>query len=305
MTRAAPIHSTDTGAKLSAAPVPVLFWPVALSALTMAAIGARLDGVLLTFLAASLMILGGLPHGAFDIVLARRAFRLHHGGVCAIIAAYLAVASGMLALWAFYPVAALAVFLLFSAFHFGEDWKMLDDPLLRAMGGAAIIAIPCIGQPEATSALFVALAGTAEGALLAKIAVAVAPVAGLVTIVGVAIAWRKGFRMWSLAYVAAMLCLLLTPPVLGFFIYFVLLHSPGHFANAGRTLRDWPALRLGVYGSTISVLCIGVAACLSNGVWSGNATFFAADAFRLLSVVAAPHLLLSTAIENYLCRKLF
>ena len=291
-----------TGASADA-PVPTSFWVVAALTFTLWALALPLDTPAATYLCAALMMLGGLPHGAYDIALATRAFRLGRRAIVLVIAGYLAVAATMALLWAFAPVAALLVFLMISAFHFGEDWTMIAPRLLRAMAGLCIIAAPAIGQPHAVAALFTLMAGD-SGALIAKIAITLAPVSLLVTAVGLAIAWRERCYNWAAAQAAALAGLLVLPPAAGFTLYFVMLHSPRHLARLGDMLHGWSPTRRLRYGAAITALSIAGAAALGSGFWTGDPTRFAAECFRTLAVVAAPHLLLSVAIDRHLNRRL-
>lgn len=300
---AATINTTETGVSVNGTPVSAFFWLAAFAALAASALGVPLNTPMITFAAAALMLLGGLPHGAFDIAIAMRALRLDRAATAFVLGAYIFVAAAGAALWVFMPTAALALFLIISAVHFGEDWGMLEDGLLRTMAGASIIAAPAIGQPEAVSAFFVLLAGGPQGALLAQISMAAAPVILLVTAVGLLIAAHDGYHKWALAHGAALLCLLITPPVVGFTIYFVLLHSPLHMASLRPSLAGWSRQRFWLYGGAISAVCLLAAAIAGSGLLSGNAANFAADGFRLLAIVAAPHLLLSAVIERQLRRR--
>lgn len=282
-----------------ATPVPLLFWPASLLALIAAALGLPLDHPTVTFLLAGLMLLGGLPHGAFDIALAARAWRMGPFAMIATVLAYVGVAAIMATAWSTAPTLALILFLSFSAIHFGEDWTMLEPGLLRAMAGLSVIAAATIGQPQAVTELF-ALLAPAAGPGIAGTAIALAPVALLVTLVGLAIAWQGGHRHWALAQATALLCLVTMPPTTGFFLYFVLLHSPRHLDRIDAVLTGWSRGRFWLCGGTVTALTLGIAAWLGPGFWSGDASGFAAEGFRVLSIVAAPHLLLSISMDRHL-----
>lgn len=288
-----------TGAWSDPASVPVLFWCVAAAVLAALAAGLALDGPMLTLVAAGLMLVGGLPHGAFDIALATRAFNLGWTAALAVVGLYLLVASVMALAWLVAPILALGVFLAMSALHFGEDWSMLDDRFLRAMAGLSIICAAGIGQPEAVADLFRMLAGSSQGFVLGRIALVLAPVVLLVTSVGLAIAWREGARRWALAQATALLCLMLAPPVIGFATYFVLLHSPRHMRAVSINLADWTRHHRYLCGAALTSLCIAALLVCGSGFLSGEALVASAETFRLLSIVAAPHLLLSILMERF------
>jgi Brp/Blh family beta-carotene 15,15'-monooxygenase len=139
------------------------------------------------------MLIGGLPHGAFDIAIAQAALRLKWQIAALIFGAYIGVAGLMLGLWHISPISALALFLAFSAIHFGDDWDMLDNGLLRTMAGASVICVAAFFNPAAVSDLFLAMAGPGAE-WIQRILVAIAPVAILVTIVGIWQAVKAGSR---------------------------------------------------------------------------------------------------------------
>ena len=289
--------------------VSVFFWPLALVALV-AALTARhggwpIDGGPALLVATAVMLLGGLPHGACDMALAAAAWRIHWHGLVLIVAAYLGVAALMMALWWAVPVAALLLFLALAGVHFGEDWTMLPRGLLRIMAGLAVITTAALGQPGPVGALFAVMTRSPLALPIAHWAAAAAPVALLVTLVGLVLAWRAGNRVWVLAQTICYACLLTLPPLIGFAVFFVGLHSPLHWRQVVQTLpRQWrgAALRQGVW-LTALVLGVWVWALWFRGVVVMSPTMpliIGGDAFRLLSIVAAPHLALSLVIERQL-----
>lgn len=287
--------SAGTGA--SPAPVPRPFWAAWAALLVASAAQWPLgsNGVLAA--AAALMLLGGLPHGAFDLALAQRALRLGGLSAAGLLSAYLGVGGIMIALWSAWPVPALGLFLALSAVHFGDDWAMLESRLLRTMAGAALLCVTAFAHPQDVSALFVAMAGPGAD-WVRRALVALTPVALLVTLVGMAQAVRIGASAWALAQLAALLALAMLPPQLGFLLYFVFLHSPLHLRRLGRCLDDWSKTRLWGYGSALCAMCLVPAAVLAPGLVSGKALAMAADGFRLLSAVAAPHLVLGLVVAR-------
>ncbi|KQM74502.1 hypothetical protein ASE72_03970 [Sphingomonas sp. Leaf20] len=267
---------------------------------------------------------GGLPHGAYDIALLRRAVALDRSGgglaggglagdglarvgltgdglvrVGLVVGGYVATALLMVALWLTMPLVALVLFLAVAAVHFGEDWAMLEEPLLRVAAGAAVIGAATIGHPSAVSAVFVAMSDP-RAAVVARIVTAIAPVALLVTLVGIALAWRQGSRHWAAAMAVCLGLLIVLPPVAGFALFFVFLHSPRHLAQTRVLLRDMTRARWIGTGALLS----GVAILGWWGVRVIAPSRFdpsvGAQAFQLLASVAVPHLLLSRWLERRL-----
>ena len=246
-----------------------------------------------------LFIGGGLPHGAYDIALLRRAVALDRRGLLLVVGGYVAIAVMMVFLWMTAPLVALVLFLLSSAVHFGEDWQMLDEPLLRLAAGAAVIAAPTIGHRVDVSLLFVDMSDQ-RGALIAQMVTAAAPVTLLVTAVGIAVAWRNGSRQWAAAMACCLIMLLILPPVVGFALYFVFLHSPRHLVQARTFLGDMSMARWLMTGVVLSGMAIVGWWGLQSFAPSPVDATLAAQAFQLLASVAAPHLLLSRWLDRRL-----
>ena len=286
---------TDT--PLRAVPVPLFFWPAFFLINLAVVLGIDVTGSVALSAAAVLIIVGGLPHGAYDIALAQHTLRLNWRAAAYLVCAYIGVAALMLALWAWMPLAALIVFLILSAVHFGDDWRMLDDGLLRAMAGAAVLCVAAFCHPRAVTDLFVLMAGD-DAQWVHRVLVAFTPVALLVTAVGMWQAAMAGNKGWTLAQIATLAGLAYLPPQIGFLLFFVFLHSPLHMRGIDARLKCWSPTKFWVYGGLICGLCLVVAFFLVPDFFFGNAREMSAEAFRILSVVAAPHLLLTHMVDT-------
>lgn len=275
------------------------YWIAATALIGAALIGVPLGKPAAVAAATVVFIGGGLPHGAYDIALLRRSVVLSWSGVGFAVGGYAAIALLMVLLWITVPLVALTLFLAVASAHFGEDWQMLEEPLLRAAAGAAVIAAATIGHPAEVSALFIAMSDP-RAAVIAQIITAAAPVALLVTAVGIVAAWRDGSRHWAAAMALSFALLLVLPPVAGFALFFVFLHSPRHLAQTRAALRDMTLGRWLATGTLLSGFAIlGWCVVRSIAPWS-FAPIFVAQAFQLLAAVAVPHLLLSHWLERRL-----
>ena len=130
-----------------------VFWIAAIALIGAMACRAPLAGPSVAAAATVVFIAGGLPHGAYDIALLRRAVVLDGSALTLAVGGYVAVAVAMATMWFTMPLVALVLFLAVAAVHFGEDWAMLDEPFLRVAAGAAVIAAPTIGHPAAVAAI--------------------------------------------------------------------------------------------------------------------------------------------------------
>ena len=258
------------------------------------------DSAIITQGAVAIMLLGGLPHGACDLSLAAAALQRGWRELGLVLVLYVLTGAAMAGLWWLSPIAALIVFLALSGFHFGEDWAMLPSGLLRVMAGLAVITTAAIGQPAQVSALFVGLTGSSLAPIVAHWLAAAAPVTLLVTAVGLTSAWQAGLRLLVLAYGLSYAGLLFLPPMLGFALFFVGLHAPLHWRTVIRHLpgRQILIARREAIGFTALTLAVWLVWLAGWGLPMGGS--LGAEAFRLLSIVAAPHLALSLALERRL-----
>lgn len=309
------------------------FWPCAGLVLACLALGLPLAGEIATSLAIALILIGGLPHGGHDLALARRAFALGSLATTVFVGAYVAAAFAMLLLWAIAPLLALVAFLALSTLHFADDWRTSPhdraggaDPmaaLLRVATGFAVIAAASLGQREAVTALFVAMAGP-DAVWIVRVAVAAAPVTLLVTAVAIWQTWRSGARQRAVAMMLALALLLVTPPLIGFALFFALLHAPRHMQGmepllgargdsvrgnsvrgngvGGNGVRDWRwASR--AQGPLMALLAVALWWWVAPLVLSGAELLGPAMVFQLLSVVAVPHLVCSHHLALYLAQE--
>lgn len=277
--------------------VNLAYWLVAVALLFVTALGVPLSQPGEVIAATALMIGGGLPHGAYDIALLRRATTLDRCELTLAVSGYVAIVALMAVLWTAAPLLALVLFLAVSAYHFGEDWAMLDVPLLRLAAGAAVIAAATIGHPAHVTGLFVTMSDP-RAAVIARIIIAAAPVILLVTAVGIVTAWLNGSRQWAAAMASCLAMLFFLPPVAGFSLFFVFLHTPRHLTLARVALQDMNQISWYATGALVSGTAI-------FGWWAQHGLMrwrldlsLTAQAFQLLAAVALPHLLLSRWLEN-------
>ena len=278
------------------------FWIAATALLLATVLRAPLGQPAAVAAATILFIGGGLPHGAYDIALLRRTIALDQYRLGLVVGGYVAIAALMAILWMTFPLVALVLFLVIAAVHFGEDWQMLEEPFLRLAAGGAVIFSATFGHRAEVSALFVEMSD-GRAALITQIVTAAAPVTLLVTVVGIAIAWRDGSRQWAAAMTFCLVLLLVLPPVAGFALFFVFLHSPRHLAQTRGALGDMTSARWVATGAALSGAAIVGWWALQTLAPSSIGGTIVAKAFQLLASVAVPHLLLSRWLEQRLHRR--
>ena len=267
--------------------------------LTLGAVGLDRCGYLsdtpaLTVIASLSLLVFGLPHGAFDLALLRRAagtsFRT--GSILAVIALYLGCAAAMYLAWRVGPLFALAGFLIMAVAHFAEDWNACGYRFIACGIAAAIVSAPAILHIDQLRSLFALLTGDVGAAVFADFTRFVAPVATAVAVVGWGLLWQAGQRALAVSAGCSFAALLLLPPVPGFALFFCLVHSPMQFRqHAGllglRGFQQWGGIVL-----PLSLAGLGIAAAvfIENDGKSIPANLFATS-FVTLSILTVPHML--------------
>ncbi len=197
----------------------------------------------------ALVAVVGLPHGAYDLEVARRllAPRVGRGWAMLFCTAYLLLAAIALALWLAAPVAGLVVLLVGGALHWGDDdleiraRGRLQHWLLAASRGAIPVGLPMLFHPEAAAAIFAALIGQPEvGAELVQAAGLVAVVLALPGIaaalaIGLRTARSCGIRM-AAEIVTLVAWFAIAEPLLAFAVYFCLWHAVRHALRSMATI---------------------------------------------------------------------
>ena len=186
-----------------------------------------------SLVALAFVVVIGLPHGAFDGAIARHlGYSRTLSGLIKFITGYLGIAAAVLAFWAWQPGLALALFLVISAVHFGYGDATAAGGIDRAVqiaahGGMAVFGISLFHLQQVTP-LYAAL--TNGDVMLAVMMteifpLLIMPVAALYLIAAIR---DPGLRPRLVEL--ALLCLLLSvvPPLVGFGIYFCVIHTGRH-----------------------------------------------------------------------------
>lgn len=233
-------------------------------------------------------LLGGLPHGAFDIHLAAHSALLGRARLALFTAIYVGLFALMLIGWAVLPGMTLVLFLLGAAVHFGADWPETDEPLFRvALGFAPICAIG-VGHLSDVEALFAAMASSATAVRVTALFVLVAPITLLVAATALLdIARRSGLHR-PVIFAALLASLIMLPPLIGFALFFCAFHTPQHLIALRVELANWPKNRLIAVGGGVTCLALVIGTLALPLITSGG-ILTAANGFKLLAALAAPH----------------
>lgn len=251
----------------------------------------------------------GTAHGLHDLALIApgdRGRRLRWAGV------YLLLFLIAAAVWWLAPAIALVGFLALAAVHFG-----LADRLHTTGTGAIAeaawrgllpLVLPALMWPEQVTALFAALGRSPALAVELASILSAAP---LLALVGVAIGaslldtLRNRRALPALELGVVLVWLALAPPLLGFAVYFVAIHSLRHLerldAAPRRQLRAWlgPLVRPETIGW--AALTLILSAALVGWIGARSPALIAAGAwpFLILACLTLPHML----VVHHLARR--
>ena len=182
----------------------------------------------------------GMPHGASDILIARRLYSQGWFKLFSFVIGYFVIAIIVLITWHFYPIFSLSVFLLISALHFGLldtlANQTTDYKVLRAfIYGATPILIPITFHTSEVNEIFRLL--IFDESDLAYQLDFLFPF----WLIGVIVLFAKNSRKTErelLEIIVLAILLALLPPLWGFAFYFCFVHSVRHFLNLSKILNE-------------------------------------------------------------------
>ncbi|CAN5498257.1 Brp/Blh family beta-carotene 15,15'-dioxygenase [soil metagenome] len=227
MSRAAPVRAGSRRLALET----VLFSVLAIVAVIV--IASRMPAPPLAVQAAVLGVLVatlGLPHGALDPLIARRAGIWHTPlGLAAFNLGYFAIVLVVVGVWLLAPAASLVGFLLVSGIHFGADWNAGRSVVLRSLTGVGLLTLPAFAHRDEVAGIYRTLAGPG-GVVVADVQSVLGPVAIAAMLLGAALAVRRR-PTESLEILLAAVLALVAPPLVFFAVYFCALHSARHLRH--------------------------------------------------------------------------
>ncbi len=270
---------------------------LSLVALILTAFGAAIGSPVVTTAICAVILVFGLPHGAFDLALIKRAHNKKR--LSGVVALYLFFAAAMFALWHAAPALALLIFFVLSIIHFAEDWTDRLPPFLAHGTATALLSTPAILHQDIISALFALLVGDAAAGMFTAVAILIAPASLAAAAVGTVVLWLDGHRRHAVATAMALCSMIILPPVIGFALFFCLMHSPAQFASAQRTL-DWHRARhwLPVI-APLTCAALGIAAFVFATLETVTLTdTMIGTAFMTLSILTLPHLVVPMIVAR-------
>jgi Brp/Blh family beta-carotene 15,15'-monooxygenase len=200
----------------------------------------------------------GLPHGALDPLVARRAKLWRRGsGLLAFSLLYVFIAGAVFYLWVLFPGTTLAILLALSVWHFSGDWRAALPRSRCVAAATAVISAPAFWHHSEVVELFSYLA-PAHAQLLASFMYCLAPVSllSLVIVLGRARNKIPKIEMNTPLLIelgVLMLAAALLSPLVYFLVYFCLLHSPRHLLAVTRGFERIEVISYGVIFTLLSL----------------------------------------------------
>lgn len=188
------------------------------------------------------IVLIGLPHGALDGAVAMHLGLVDKFSTMArFVIIYVGLAGLVVGAWIIAPSLSLIVFLTISMLHFGAGDARHGEGILRfaetlAHGGLAIVGISQFHRSEADEIFYYLIN---QDTAMVWLAINVLTVAVIVAIIACVSQAAKDVK-WSattLELLVLGIVYALVPPLLGFAIYFCLIHSARHFRRILSTIK--------------------------------------------------------------------
>ena len=205
------------------------------------------------------VLLVGLPHGAFDAAVAIRLGWNKLGPMLVFLFSYLALSALIIWLWLMFPSLSLLGFLLISLVHFGlgDAASLQAQPMRMAhiisRGGLVVILLPLIHASE-VQWIFAQLGITDTSVFWPYM-----KLAGLFWIMAIGnmaghAILTPALRPDFLEFLALTFALIILPPLVGFALYFCLVHSRNHMQAIWRSLRAKMDIGPILFGASVLTL---------------------------------------------------
>jgi len=272
-------------------------------------------------LAGGAILLLGVPHGAFDAVVAARAATGPRTRARALffLLSYSALAAAMVVLWLLSPPAGLLVFLGLSWLHFGRGDRLAatggwQERLEVFVRGGLPLLLPIAFHRDETQILFVWLTALPESAVQQGLDLALPVLLTLWGLGGLTLAaleWQSvattgDWRWAQIEFLSLVLTFYLLPPLLGFAVYFCIWHSARHLIALDVLLIDPNSPRIRLLKRGLPILAATLA-LMAAGYWILAGQRFEPRAlvqvlFVSLAALTVPHSFVTLEVDRGLAR---
>lgn len=238
----------------------------------------------------------GLPHGALDPLIARRAGLWRTPvGFAGFNLGYLAVVALVVGVWLLAPAASLVGFLVVSGIHFGADWNGGRSVVMRSLTGVGLLTLPAFAHHDEVAAIYRTLAGTGGG-VVADVQSWLGPFAILAMLIGALLAVRRR-PTDALEILLATTLAILAPPLVFFALYFCALHSARHLRHGFAEERGSGrlAVLISVVYTVVPIVAVGILTAVFAGQFAPGGSLAEDWIVRLvfigLAALTVPHML--------------
>ena len=238
----------------------------------------------------------GLPHGALDPLIARRAGLWRTPlGFAGFNLGYLAIVALVVGVWLLAPTASLVGFLVVSGIHFGADWNGGRSVVLRSLTGVGLLTLPAFAHHDEVAGIYRTLAGTGGG-VVADGQSWLGPVAIVAMLIGAALALRRR-PTDALEILLATALALVAPPLIFFALYFCALHSARHLRHGFAEERGSGrlAMLITVAYTVIPIVAVGILTAVFVGDFAPGGSLADGWIIRLvfigLAALTVPHMM--------------
>ncbi len=254
----------------------------------------------------------GIPHGAIDHIMAAEIFNieLKLKDQLLFYGSYLLLMFILGAIWIFFPIAGMVIFLIISIYHFGqadmEEYLKEGTSLTwfwHIIRGLYIILLIIFSDISITYPILEQAMNITEGSLSIMISdhTIVIYISLFIYLVITVLGFMKGAFSSNWLYIADTITLLalfyFTGPLIGFALYFAIWHSAGHinemreyFKTKNKSLSIFKFYKLSFPFTLISVIGLLILVYIQNAF--GVQDMFLTLMFILISVLTLPHMLI-------------
>ena len=238
----------------------------------------------------------GLPHGALDPLIARRAGLWRTPlGFAGFNLGYLAIVALVVGVWLLAPTPSLVGFLVVSGIHFGADWNGGRSVVLRSLTGVGLLTLPAFAHHDEVSGIYRTLAGSGGG-VVADVQLWLGPVAIVAMLIGAALALRRR-PTDALEILLAAILALVAPPLIFFALYFCALHSARHLRHGFAEERGSGrlAVLITVVYTVVPIVAVGILTAVFVGDFAPGGSLADGWIIRLvfigLAALTVPHMM--------------
>ncbi len=238
----------------------------------------------------------GLPHGALDPLIARRAGLWRTPlGFAGFNLGYLAIVALVVGVWLLAPTPSLVGFLVVSGIHFGADWNGGRSVVLRSLTGVGLLTLPAFAHHDEVAGIYRTLAGSGGG-VVADVQLWLGPVAIVAMLIGAALALRRR-PTDALEILLAAILALVAPPLIFFALYFCALHSARHLRHGFAEERGSGrlAVLITVAYTVVPIVAVGILTAVFVGDFAPGGSLAESWIIRLvfigLAALTVPHMI--------------